>query len=199
MKTYIIIALSILILLLIVVYSKVKISIKIMKDGKNDKVVFKVIGLFGAIRYKKEYPILQISTNKEGFTLKVAEEVTSEHEVKEKEQTRLNYKEVLELIYEYKKAFGYMIQKTKIKKIMSNLYFSNENVFISIGLYSFVNAIYKLLYDSLETDNMSLKIVPGFNENSLKLNFNTLFYLRLNDFIYLYKHYKLFKPRKGGV
>ncbi|SHJ72792.1 hypothetical protein [Tepidibacter formicigenes] len=199
MKNYAVIIISLLILIFIFINSKVKISINLNKSGKNDEVIFKVSGLLGIIKYEKKYPFFDLSANKEGVNLKFEQKTSRKGNLITKFNERLKNEELLITLHNQKEAFKYILKKAKIEDLKSHMYFSNENVFTSIFLFNFVNIIYKYIYDNINTKNMSLKIIPGFNENKLKIHFKIIFNLRIINFLYLIKYYKSFQINKGGA
>lgn len=199
MKTYIIIILAALILTFLISNSKVRISIKLIKDGKNDEVIVKIAGLLGILKYKKEYPLLGISKDKEGLNFNAVEKTSNQNDLVDEDKHEFDYEDILMVFNEYKKAFNYIRKKSKIEEFISHLYFSSENVFSSIMGFNVINVIHKYIYDNIDTDNMSLEVIPGFNENALRINFNTSFYLKLRNFLYLAKYYRLFKIKQGGA
>ncbi|SHH06629.1 hypothetical protein [Tepidibacter thalassicus] len=192
MNNYIIIFLSLIVLIFIFINSKVRISINLNKNGKNDEVIFKISAIFGIIRYEKKYPFFDLYANKEGLNFKFTEKFSKQGNLITKINEKLSNEELVESLRNQMEAFKYIFKKAKIEDLKSDMYFSSENVFLSIFLFNFINIIYKYIYDNINTKNIHLKITPGFNENALRIYIKTIFNLKIINFLHLIKYYKSF-------
>lgn len=199
MKIIIYIFLFLIFLGLIILSSNIKISIKLIKNGQNDEIAFKIQGLFGVIKYEKKYSFFDLKLNQEGVNLEVEEDTSTKGDLINSFKDRLNNEDILHNFENIKEAMEYLLKKSDIKKIKIDTYISNENVFLSIFLFDFVNIIYKYIYDKINSDDVKLNIKPGFNENIFNISIITNFNLKSINFIRLFKNYRTFKINKGGA
>ncbi|MEJ8553119.1 hypothetical protein [Tepidibacter sp. Z1-5] len=199
MKIIVYIFLCLVFLVIIILSSNMKISIRLIKNGQNDEIAFKIKGLFGIIKYEKKYSFLDLSLNQKGINLEAEEDASTKGELINSLKEKLNNKDILKDFENLKKSLEYLFKKADIKNIKIDTYISNEDVFLSIFLFNFVNIIYKYIYDKVDTDNLKLNIKPGFNENVFKIYIITDINLKIINFIKLLKNYKIFKINKGGA
>ncbi|WFD08793.1 hypothetical protein [Tepidibacter hydrothermalis] len=199
MKIIVYIFLFLIFLGIIILTSNVKIRIKLIKNGQNDEIAFKIKGLFGIIKYEKKYSFLDLSVDEEGINLEAAQDTSTKGDLINSFKERLNNKEILKGFESFKKTLEYLLGKADIRKIKIDTYISNENVFLSIFLFNFTNIIFKYIYDKANIDDLKLNIKPGFNENVFKIYIITDFNLKVINSIRLFKEYRTFKINKGGA
>ncbi|WP_099192109.1 hypothetical protein [Tepidibacter mesophilus] len=199
MKIIIYIFLFLIFLGIIILSSNMKIRIQLIKNGQNDEIAFRIKGLFGIIKYEKKYSFFDLSLNKKGVNLEAEKDTSTKGDLINSFKENLNNKEILKNFENFKKTLEYLFKKADVKKIKIDTYISNENVFLSIFLFNFVNIMYKYIYDKVNSDHLKLNIKPGFNENIFKIYIITDFNLRIINFIKLLKNYKTFKINKGGA
>ncbi|CAH2213151.1 hypothetical protein [Tepidibacter aestuarii] len=199
MKIIVYIFLPLIFLGIIILSSNVKISIQLIKNGQNDEIAFKMKCLFGIIKYEKKYSLLGLYFNQKGVNLKTEQNTSKKGELINSFKERISNKEILKDFENLKGSIKYLFKKADVRKMNIDAYVSNENVFLSIFLFNFVNAIYKYIYDKVDTNDLKLNIKPGFNENTFKIYIITNFNLRIINFMKLLKHYKILKTYKGGA
>ena len=199
MIIYIIIGCIVAVVGIIVIYSKINIRIKLLKEGKNEKVKIDVNGLFGMLDFKKEYPLFFFKGEKEGSDSSHNEKNKEKKYPTKKKQLKLNKEEVFGNFPKYKEAITYIKEKVRFENCISHLFISSEDVFVTIFSFNLVNAIHKYMYDNLDAKTMSLEVIPGFSENQLKADIDLSIYFRVYNFLHLLKYYKIIKIEKGGV
>ncbi len=193
MKIIAYIFLSLIFLGIIILSSNIKIRIQLIKNGQNDEIAFKIKGLFGIIKYEKKYSFFDLSLNQKGINLEAEEDTSKKGDLINSFKERLTNKEILKDFDNLKESIEYILKKADVKKIKIDTYISNENVFLSIILFNFVNIMYKYICDKVDTNDLKLNTKPGFNENVFKIYIITDFNLRIINFIKLLKSYKTFK------
>ncbi|OPJ57256.1 hypothetical protein [Alkalithermobacter paradoxus] len=192
MNTYIIVFVAILIIVFLIVNSKVKMSIKLLKNGENDEVVINISALYGLVRYKKEIPFVDLNANKEGVKFKVSKRTSLEGNLVNEQKDRIDIKTILSNYDKYKEIFSYLYKKIKIKEVISEIDIRDNNVFSTIIIFNIIHFIYSLIHIHIDAKYMSLRVHPGFEKKEFKIYFKGSFDIRIRNFLYLIKHYKLF-------
>lgn len=60
------------------------------------------------------------------------------------------------------------IKKLDINEFVSDIYFANEEMELTIGVFSVVNALYAFLYEKVKSKKVKLTVTPGFDRNEIK-------------------------------
>ena len=70
------------------------------------------------------------------------------------------------------------IKKLDINEFISDIYFANEEMELTVGVFSAVNALYAYLYEKINSKKIKLNVTPGFDRNEMKGLIQIDFYSR---------------------
>ncbi|WP_149683720.1 hypothetical protein [Alkalithermobacter thermoalcaliphilus] len=171
-----------------------------MKNGENDEVVINITALFGLLRYKKEIPFIDLDASKEGISLKTSKVTSFEGKSISTKKERLNITTLIENQTKYKEIFSYFIKKIQVTQLISQIHIGSSNVFVTTIAFNFIHFIYALLYTNIDAKYLLLRVHPSFDKDEFKVYFKTAFNIKIKNFLYLIKYYKIFSDnRKVGV
>ncbi|WP_165916148.1 DUF2953 domain-containing protein [Marinisporobacter balticus] len=172
--------------MLIIVFSilffvPITISIKILKDGTNDKVILKIKTLFGLFNYKIEIPFVDLDMKKNGIPfLKLNTEVKkNEDELIEENKTMVTFEEIKKIVKKakyflkyYTSPIKYVLEKMKISDFLWTTEFGIENAAVT-GLLSGIlwaakSQLITIMRNNITCSKVTLKVIPKFNKESFK-------------------------------
>lgn len=182
----------ILILIFIIINLSIVIHVELLKNNKNDEIVIKLITLFGLIKVKKEYPLIDFKLEK-NISIEVSEE------------TEGNYKEGLineknkeidldEILNKITASMDNFIKYKKVGKYVSNkisweyLFWETEIGFDDAGTTGLIMGLINVLKTNIfvyinnheiNFNNISINTIPNFNSKIIKTTLNCIFRIKI--------------------
>lgn len=159
----------------------ITVSIKILKDGANDKVILKIKTLFGLFKYKIEIPFVDLDMKNNGIPfLKLNTEVEkNEDELIQENKTIVTFEEMKKTVRKvkyylkhYDSAIEYVFEKMKISDFLWITEFGIGNAavtgLLSGILWSVKSQLITIMRNNITCNKVTLNVIPKFNKESFK-------------------------------
>lgn len=185
------------IIIILIISSPIVINISILKDNKNDEIIIKFKLLYGLIKYKKEYPLVEIDLEEDKGSIKVSEETENNIKsgVQKEESKKYNidkiiekYREGTEVINKYRQPINYVLNKISWESFKWVTELGVNDAAIT-GLVTGIIRILKgnvvafLNNNSINFESIFLNVIPNFNCESFKTRLNCIFSLKIGYII----------------
>lgn len=196
MTNLVILLITLLLVLILISISSINVNLNVIKENKENKVVFKINMLYGLIRFKKElgdFEFIKKNKDKTGdtekdFQVKMKSDLWTEHEGY---TDVINFKKIkrnLHMVKKYKSVIKYVIHKINF----STLSWKTEVGFddaaftgLAIGMINILKSNLLVILKNIEIKpkNIYFKVIPDFNSQILKTNIHSIFKVKIGYII----------------
>lgn len=191
------IIIAVALVVLLILFSSIKIKVKVLKDGSCEEIVLHVYALYGVIKYRIEIPFVEIFNKAHSIA---ATEINSDIEVSNKEaikdQKRKDFSwEEIESIYnrmrdmyrKYKIGVQYINEKLVMDEISWNTevgVYDAAATAITTGVFWAVKAnIIALLINKMDLKNYYVNVYPLYGADKLNTSLDCIITLKVGYII----------------
>lgn len=200
-------------LIVLILFSSIKVNLIALKENKENKIIIKVIMLYGLIRLKKELGSFDIVKKEdehdgkveEDLEIKMKSDLWSEHEgYTDFMNIREKIEETIDFARNYRTVIDYTIDKTRLK----TLFWKTEVGLDNAALTGFTTGMINILKSNVfvrvnNTKNkhkkVYFKIIPNFERKILKTNVRCIFTTKIGYIIIAGLKYHWIKFRKKRI
>ncbi|WP_432409500.1 DUF2953 domain-containing protein [Wukongibacter sp. M2B1] len=192
-----VIILCIIILAFISSISPVNINLKFMKEDEKNEVIIKVRMLYGLIRFKKEISEFNLTAKKKEEDGDVDEEleleIKSDSWSKKEDYTdfidvRRNIEKIINMVKKYKNVIHYILDRINLHTFFWKTEVGFDDAALTglaIGIINIFKSNIFVMFNniSIRPRNIHLKVLPNFNNRTLKTNIHSIFKVKLGYII----------------
>lgn len=180
----------------ILIFMPVTISIKILKDNTNDKIILKSNTLFGLIKYKIEIPFvdLEMAKNKLPFIKLNTETKKNQDGPVTENKSRITFEEMKKIkkrveyfLKHYSNVVGYVLEKLRSRYFLwiTELGIGDAAItgMISGFFWILKGELMTIVSNNIKCSKVILNVIPRFNEKIFKTTFHCIITIKMGYII----------------
>lgn len=183
------------IILFIIYFMPIRIKLEAKRDDQYDSVVIRLYTFYGLLKLKTEIPFINLTIENNKLVVKYKTKVKSAKTNKIKKyfnkmMTPREMKNSLSFLKDglrYKKAFAYLVSKTKVRGFRFNLTFGVGDAALTGILIGFswiiLGSILSLLFTYVNMTAERITVNPTFDKAAFKLELGCIIHVKLGHII----------------
>lgn len=183
------------IILFMIYFMPIHVKLEAKRDDQCDSVIVRLHTLYGLLKLKTEVPFINLTIEDNKLVVKYKTRVKSAKTNKlkmyfDKMMTPREMKNSLSFLkngLHYKKAFAYLISKTKVRSLRFNLTFGVGDAALTGMLVGFswiiLGSILSLLFAYVNTTAERITVNPSFDKTTFRLELGCIIHVKLGHII----------------